>query len=444
MAATAAAGGRQDWRTAMSKTQDFGFETLQLHAGQTPDPVTGARAVPIYATAAYNFRDTEHAANLFALKEFGNIYSRIMNPTNDVLEKRVAALEGAASALATSSGQGAIHLAVTNITGAGQNIVSSTWLYGGTVNLFTHTLAKVGIETRYVDSDDPAKFAKRIDKNTRLIYIESLPNPQLRVVDLAAFAKMAHDHGVPLVVDNTVATPYLCRPIEHGADIVIHSATKYIGGHGNGIGGLLVDSGRFPWDNGRFPELTEPDPSYHGAVFYPAFKAFGAFAIKARVEGLRDYGPCLSPFNAFLFIQGLETLSLRMERHCENAVAVARHLTGHKKVSWVNYPGLPDHPSHATAKKYLGGRFGAMVGFGVKSGLEGGRRFIDALKLVSHLANIGDAKSLAIHPASTTHQQLSEVEQRASGVTPDAVRLCVGIESVKDIIADLDQALAVS
>jgi O-acetylhomoserine (thiol)-lyase len=418
-----------------------GFDTRALHAGHTPDPATGARAVPIWQTTSYVFRDTAHAARLFALEEFGNIYTRIMNPTTDVLEQRVAALEGGAAGLAFSSGMAAISATILTLAREGDEILSTTRLYGGTVTLFTTTLPRMGIRVQYVDSDEADAFASRITDRTKAVFLETIGNPKLSIPDLAAIAEAAHARGVPVIVDNTTATPALCRPIEHGCDIVVHSLTKYLGGHGNSIGGLVVDSGRFPWDGGRFPEFVEPDPSYHGLEFY---KTFGAvtFAIRARVRTLRDLGGCISPFNSFLILQGVETLGLRMARHSENALAVAKFLEKHKKVVWVLYPGLQSHPSYARAKRYLPDGASGLVGFGIKGGLEAGRRFIEALRLFSHLANIGDARSLAIHPASTTHQQLSQDEQRQAGVTPDFVRLSVGLETIDDILADLDQALA--
>jgi O-acetylhomoserine (thiol)-lyase len=434
----------------MADERSYRPETLALHAGQVPDPATKARAVPIYQTTSYVFDNSEHAARLFALQEFGNIYTRIMNPTTDVLEKRLAALDGGVGALAVSSGQAAITLAILNITRAGQNIVSTSYLYGGTYNLFQHTLAKMGIEVRFVNSSDPANVAAAIDEKTRLVYMESIGNPKNNVDDFEAIAKIAHDAGIPFVVDNTVS-PYIFRPIDHGADIVVYSLTKFLGGHGTSIGGAIVDSGRFDWSNGKFPEFTEPDPSYHGLVFWEPFglhdKAIvrgAAYIIRARVALLRDLGPCLSPFNAFLILQGIETLHLRMPRHCENALAVAQWLDKHPAVSWVNYPGLPSHPDYERAKKYLPKGCGAIIGFGIKGGLEAGKKLIDHVKLFSHLANIGDAKSLIIHPASTTHQQLSPQEQLATGVTPDFIRLSIGLEHVEDIIADLDPALAAS
>ncbi|MFO7262753.1 MAG: O-acetylhomoserine aminocarboxypropyltransferase [Bacillaceae bacterium G1] len=419
------------------------LETLAVHAGQQPDPTTGARAVPIYQTTSYAFRNTEHAANLFALKETGNIYTRIMNPTQDVFEQRVAALEGGIGALATASGQAAITYAILNIAGAGDEIVSSSSLYGGTYNLFAHTLPKIGIKVHFVDGRDPENFRRAITPRTKALYAEIIGNPRLDVPDLEAIANIAHEHGIPFIVDNTLATPYLCRPLEHGADIVVHSATKFIGGHGTSIGGIIVDGGKFPWDNGNFPGLTEPDPSYHGLSYTRDIGA-AAYIVKARVQLLRDIGAALSPFNAFLFLQGLETLHLRMERHSENALRVAQYLSEHPLVEWVHYPGLEGHESYALAKKYLPKGQGAIVTFGIRGGLEAGKRFIDALQLFSNLANVGDAKSLVIHPASTTHQQLTPEQQQSTGVTPELVRLSVGIEHVEDIIADLEQALQAS
>jgi O-acetylhomoserine (thiol)-lyase len=418
-----------------------GFDTLALHGGQKPDPTTGARAVPIYQTTSFVFKDTTHAANLFALKEFGNIYSLIMNPTWDVLEQRVAALEGGAAALVASSGQAAQTMAILNIAGAGDQIVSSASLYGGTYNLFHYTLTKLGIETAFVDPSDPENFKRAITPKTRLVYAETLGNPKNDMLDIEAVAKIAHDAGVPLMIDNTVATPYLCRPFEWGADLVVHSLTKFLGGHGNSIGGIIVDAGKFNWANGKFPELVEPDPSYHNMKFVETFGPL-AYIIKGRVQLLRDLGPALSPFNAFLILQGVETLSLRVQRHCDSALKVAQFLESHPAVNWVNYPGLSSHPTHALAKRYLRHGFGAILGFGIKGGLPAGIKFINALGLLSHLANIGDAKSLVIHPASTTHQQLSPQEQEATGVTEDFIRLSIGLENVEDILADIDQALA--
>ena len=424
------------------------LSTLALHAGQIPDPTTGARAVPIYQTTSYVFKDSDHAANLFALKEFGNIYTRIMNPTTDVFEQRIAAIEGGTGALGVASGQAATTLALLNITQVGEEIVSANNLYGGTYQLFHYTLPKLGRTVKFVDSQKPEAFRKAITPKTRAIYAETIGNPKLDVPDFEVIAKIAHDAGVPLVVDNTVGVG-LVRPIDHGADIIVDSATKYIGGHGTSIGGVIVDSGKFNWGNGKFPEFTEPDPSYHGLKYWDVFGNFPglgnvAFIIKARVQLLRDVGATLSPFNAFLFLQGLETLPLRQRQHSENALEVARHLKQQPLVNWVTYPGLPDDPNHELAAKYLKKGFGGILGFGIKGGLEAGRKFINAVKLFSHLANIGDAKSLVIHPASTTHQQLTEEEQAATGVTPDYVRLSIGIEDVEDIKADIDQALKAS
>ena len=423
--------------------------TRTLHAGQKADPTTGACAVPIYQTTSYQFRDTEHAANLFGLKELGNIYTRIMNPTTDVLEQRLAALESGSGALAHSSGQAAITAAILNIAGAGDHIVSVAQLYGGTYNLFHYTLPKLGIQVSFVDGDDPENFRKALKPNTKAFYGEGLGNPRLNIFPFAEVAKIAKEAGVPLIIDNTALSPYLNRPFEHGANVVVHSATKHIGGHGPSIGGIVVDGGNFDWGRGRFPGFTEPDMSYHGLPHWEAFKAFApagganiAFIMKMRLQFLRDVGSCLSPFNAFLLLQGLETLHLRMERHCANAMKVAQYLEAHPKVKWVNYPGLKSSRYHDLAKKYLTNGFGALVGFGVKSGLEGGTKFINGLKLHSHVANIGDARSLAIHPASTTHSQLTAEERQAAGVTDDYVRLSVGIEDVEDIIADIEQALA--
>jgi len=422
-------------------------ETIALHGGQKPDPTTNARAVPIYQTTSYVFNDTAHAARLFGLQEFGNIYTRIMNPTTDVFEQRVAQLEGGSGALAMASGQAAETLSLLNIARAGDEILSSASLYGGTYNLFHYTFPKMGIEVKFVDPKDPESFRKALTKKTKAVFAETVGNPKLDTLDFAAVSKVAHDAGIPLVVDNTMPTPFLMRPFDHGADIVIHSATKFIGGHGTSIGGIVVDSGKFDWGNGNFPEFTGPDPSYHGLKYWEIFGNFPglgnvAFIIKLRVQLLRDLGPALSPFNAFQFLLGLETLHLRMERHSANALAVGKFLEKHPNVSWVNYPGLPTHPSHALAKRYHHrGLYGAILGFGIKGGVAAGKKFIESLKLFSHLANIGDAKSLVIHPASTTHQQLTPAERLATGVTDDFVRLSVGIENVDDIIADLDQAL---
>ena len=425
------------------------LDTVAVHAGQeTPDPTTGSRAVPIYQTSSYVFRDTEHAANLFALKELGNIYTRMMNPTTDVFERRVAAIEGGTGALAVASGQAAETLALLAITQVGDEIVSANNLYGGTYQLFHYTFPKLGRTVKFVDSTKPEEFKKAINEKTRAIYAETIGNPKLDVPDFEAIAEIAHDAGIPFVVDNTVGVG-LIKPIDFGADVTVLSATKYIGGHGTSIGGVIVDSGKFKWDNGKFPEFTEPDKSYHGIKYWDAFGDFPglgnvAFIFKVRVQLLRDIGPALSPFNAFLFLQGLETLPLRQRKHSENALKVAQWLKTHKLVQWVNYPGLEDHPSHKLAAKYLKGNYGGIVGFGIKGGLEAGKRFIHSVKLLSHLANIGDAKSLVIHPASTTHQQLTREEQAATGVTEDYIRLSIGIEDAEDIIADIDQALTTS
>ncbi len=418
------------------------LDTLLLHGGQVPDPATGARAVPIYQTTSYQFKSTDHAANLFALKEFGNIYSRIMNPTNDILEKRMAAIDGGIGALAVASGQAAETIAILNIAQTGDEIVSADNLYGGTYTLFNNTLRRFGIDVNFVRSENLNNFKKAITGRTKAIYTESIGNPKLNVADLEELAKIAHQNGIPLIVDNTI-TPYLLRPIDYGVDIVVYSATKFIGGHGTSIGGIIVDSGKFDWTNGKFPLIADPDPSYHGMNFVKELKPYGniAYITKARVNLLRDLGPCLSPFNSFLFLQGLETLHLRMIRHSENALKVAQFLEKHPRVSWVNYPGLDSSPEKNLADKYLPGGAGAIVGFGIKGGLEAGKKFIDSLELISHLANIGDAKTLAIHPASTTHQQLSDEEQKSTGVTLDYIRLSVGIEDIEDIISDIKQAL---
>ena len=420
-----------------------GFSTIALHGGQPVDPATLSRAVPIYQTTSYLFKSPEHAASLFELKEAGNIYTRMTNPTWTVLEERIALLEGGAAALATSSGQAAETLAILNIANAGDHIVSSASLYGGTYNLFHYTMPKMGITATFVDPADPENFRRAITPKTRLVYAETQGNPKLDMLDIEAVANVAHSAGIPLVIDNTVPTPYLCQPIAWGADIVTHSLTKFLGGHGTSIGGIIVDSGKFDWKNGKFPSISEPDPSYHGLRFSERFGNL-AYIVKARVQLLRDLGPALSPFNAFLILQGVETLPLRMQRHCDNAMRVAQFLKCHRTVSWVNYPGLPDHPTHALSGKYLRNGFGAMLGFGIKGGKKAGTRFIGAVRLLSHLANIGDAKSLVIHPASTTHQQLTHDERLQTGVTEDFVRLSVGIEDAEDIIADIDQALAAS
>lgn len=425
----------------------YGIGTLAVHAGQeSPDPATGSRAVPIYQTASYVFKSTDHAANLFALKELGNIYTRIMNPTNDVFERRIAALEGGSGALAVASGQAAISIALLTITQVGDEIVSANNLYGGTYELFHYTFPKLGRKVIFVDSTKPEEFEKAINSKTRAIYAETIGNPKLDVPDFEKIAGIAHKAGIPFVVDNTVGIG-IVRPIDYGADIIVDSATKFINGHGNSIGGIIVDSGKFNWSNGKFPEFTQPDPSYHGLQYWDAFGNFPglgnvAFVFKARVQLLRDLGPTLSPFNAFLFLQGVETLALRQERHSENALLVAKHLQSHPAVAWVNYPGLESHPSHVLAEKYLKGKYNAILGFGIKGGLPAAKKFIESLNLLSHLANIGDSKSLVIHPASTTHQQLTAAEQAATGVTADFIRVSVGIEDVEDIIADLDQALA--
>ncbi len=424
----------------MAEERKYRIETLALHAGQTIDSDTRSRAVPIYQTTSYVFKDTEHAANLFALKEFGNIYTRLMNPTTDVLEKRLAALEGGVGGLALSSGQSAIYVSIFNICGAGGHIVSSNSLYGGTVTLFSQTFSKLGIEVTFIDPRKPENFAKAIKKNTRLIYIESVGNPKNDILQYETIADIAHKNGMPVICDNTVTTPILFRPIEYGIDIVVHSCTKFIGGHGTSIGGAIVDSGKFNWTNGRYPELTEPDPSYHGVRYVESFGEL-AYIIKARVQFLRDMGSCMSPFNAFLFLQGLETLHLRMPRHSENALKLAKWLEKQPQVTWVNYPGLPSHPDYALAKKYLSNGAGGILGFGIKGGKEAGIKFINSVKLASHLANIGDSKTLVIHPASTTHQQLSPKEQLAAGVTDDYIRVSVGTEHIDDIITDFEQSL---
>jgi O-acetylhomoserine (thiol)-lyase len=429
--------------SAQEQDRAFGFHTRSLHAGQRPDSATGARAVPIYQTTSYVFEDTAHAAALFALQRFGNIYTRIMNPTTAVFEERMASLEGGIGALGLASGQAAQMLTITSLLDNGDDLVSSSTLYGGTYTQFDVTFRRLGFNTIFVDPDDPENFRKALTPKTKLIYIETLANPRMNVVDMEAVARIAHEAKVPLVVDNTFASPYLCRPIEHGADIVIHSATKFIGGHGTSIGGIVIDSGKFPWNEGNFPQLKEPSPGYHGLRFTETFGEL-AFIIKCRVEGLRDLGPCVSPFNSFLFLQGLETLGMRMERHSSNALALAQHLTKHKAVTWVNHPGLPSSPYRELAQKYLPKGCGAIFTFGIQGGLQAGKKFIESLQLFSHLANVGDAKSLVIHPASTTHQQLSESDQQAAGVTADMVRLSVGLEDVEDLIWDLDQALAAS
>ena len=428
----------------MSEAKQQQFATLAVHAGQVPDPTTGSRAVPIYQTTSYLFQDADHAGRLFALQEFGNIYTRIMNPTTDVFEKRVAAIEGGAAALATASGQAAETLTITTLASAGEEIISTTSLYGGTYNLFHYTLPRLGIHVRFVDADDFDGIRAAVNEKTRAIYTESLGNPKLDVADIEILAKIAHENGLPLIIDNTTPSAALVRPIEYGADIVVNSATKFLGGHGTSIGGVIVDAGKFDWAaSGRFKEFTEPDPSYHGLSYVQAFGPL-SFILKARIQGLRDTGAALSPFNAFLLLQGIETLHLRMERHSQNALAVAKHLEQHPGVEWVNYPGLESSRYYTRAKKYMPSGQGAIITFGIKGGYEAGKKLIDSLELFSLLANIGDAKSLVIHPASTTHQQLSVEEQANTGVTPELVRLSVGIEDIRDIVADLDQAIEVA
>ncbi len=422
--------------------KNYNFDTLQLHAGQEPDPTTGSRAVPIYQTTSYNFRDYDHAADLFALKEPGNIYTRIMNPTSDVFEKRIAALEGGVGALAVASGSAAINYAILNIAGSGDEIVAANTLYGGTHNLFRNTLPKLGIKTVFVDPDNPENYRSAINEKTKALYVETIGNPRANVADIEAIASIAHENGLPLIVDNTFGTPYLIRPFDYGADIVVHSATKYIGGHGTSIGGVVVDSGKFDWvASGRFPEFTEPDPSYHGIV-YSRDIGDAAFITKLRVTLLRDTGACISPFNAFLLLQGLETLSLRVQRHSDNSLKIAKYLQNHHKVSYVNHPGLESSPYYDLTKKYLPKGQGAIFTFGLKAGFDGAKTFINSLNLFSLLANVADAKSLVIHPASTTHQQLSEEDMVAAGILPDMIRLSVGIEDVEDLIGDLEQALS--
>jgi OAH/OAS sulfhydrylase len=425
----------------MDDKPKYHLDTVCLHGGQKPDPVTGSRAVPIHQTTSFVFKDTEHAAGLFGLKEAGNIYTRISNPTADVVEQRVAALEGGVGALLVASGLAAEMILFTTLAKQGENIVSSSSLYGGTKTLLGVALARFGIGARFADVRDPASFEPLIDDATRAVFLETIANPSGEVPDLEAFARLAHAHGLPLVVDSTFATPILCRPFDWGADVVIHSATKFIGGHGTSIGGIIVDGGRFPWDSGRFADFVDPSPGYHGLKFWETFGA-ATFIAKCRAEGLRTLGPAPSPFNAFLFLQGLETLHLRVPRHCDNAMRTARFLKAHPKVAWVSYTGLPDHPSHELGRKYLRGGFGSIFTFGVKGGSEAGRRVIENVRLISHLANVGDAKTLILHPASTSHSQLSEEERQAAGITPDLVRLSVGVEHPDDIIADLDQALS--
>ncbi len=418
----------------------FGFNTRALHAGYAPDPTTGARAVPIYQSTSFVFEDSDHAAALFALQKFGNIYTRIMNPTTAVLEERVASLENGAAALATASGQAAQFLAISSLMQAGDHMVSASTLYGGTYTQFDVSFRKLGIDVSFVEPDDPENFRKAITPKTRCLYGETISNPRGNVLDIEKVAKIAHEHHIPLMIDNTFATPYLCRPIDYGADIVVHSLTKFMGGHGNSIGGIIVDSGRFPWAEGNFPQLTKPSPAYHGMVFTDTFGGI-AYIIRARVEGLRDMGPCISPFNSFLILQGIETLGMRMDKHNANTLAVASWLEKHKAVSWVKYPSLPSSPYAALAKKYLPKGASSVFSFGIKGGYEAGKKFINSVKMLSHLANVGDARSLVIHPASTTHQQLKAEEQEAAGVTPDLVRLSIGLEDLDDILWDLDQAL---
>src|SRR5579864_4904347 len=426
---------------ALNGNKQYGFETLSLHAGQeTADSATNARAVPIYQTTSFVFNSPEHAADLFALKQFGNIYTRIMNPTQDAFERRIAALEGGVGALAASSGQAAETLAILNIAGTGDEIVTSASLYGGTYNLFHYTLPKLGITVRFVDSRNPENFRAVINERTKVLYAETVGNPRLDTLDIRAVADIAHENGLPLMLDNTLPTPYLVQPFKYGADIIVHSATKFIGGHGTAIGGVIVDGGKFDWTSGRFPSFVEPDPSYHGLRYVEALGPIASI-IKARVQLLRDIGAATTPFNSWLFLQGLETLPLRMERHSQNALHIAEFLEGHPSVTWVSYPGLPSHPQHELARKYFTHGYGAILGFGIKGGLEAGKQLIRHIELFSHLANIGDAKSLVIHPASTTHSQLTPDEQFETGVTPDFIRLSVGLETVEDLIEDLDQAL---
>jgi O-acetylhomoserine (thiol)-lyase len=420
---------------------EFGFETLCVHAGQIPDAQTGSRAQPLYQTTSYVFDSADHAASLFNLQTFGNVYTRLSNPTTAVFEERMAAIEGGRASVATASGQAAEMVAFLNILQAGDHVVSSAKVYGGTHTMLAVNFAKLGIEATLVDPDDPENFRRALKPNTRAIFSETLGNPAINVVDLAAIAAIAHEAGVPFIVDNTAASPYLCQPFAHGADIVVHSATKFIGGHGTSMGGVVIESGKFPWDNGKFPSMTEPSQGYHGVRFYETFGDFG-FTMKARMEILRVFGPAISPFNAWLMLQGLETLPVRMQRHCENAMRVAQFLEGHAKVAWVNYPGLPGNRHHALAKRYMPKGAGSLLSFGIEGGYDAGVKFIEGLQFVSHLANIGDTKSLVIHPASTTHRQLSEEDQVKAGVPPDMVRLSIGLESIDDIVWDLDRALS--
>jgi O-acetylhomoserine (thiol)-lyase len=423
--------------------RQFGFNTRSLHHGYPPDPATGARAVPIYQSTSFVFKNSAHAASLFALREFGNIYTRIMNPTTDVLEQRIASLENGAAGLAMSSGQSAQFITINSLMETGDEMVSASTLYGGTYTQFDVSFRRMGYNVKFVDPDDPENFRKAITKKTKCLYGETISNPRGNILDIEAVAKVAHEHNLPLVIDNTFATPYLCRPIDFGCDIVVHSLTKFLGGHGNSIGGMIVDGGRFDWKKGAFPQINQPSPAYHGMNFSDVFGPI-AFIIRARVEGLRDIGSCMSPFNAFLFIQGVETLSMRMDRHIANSVAVAKFLDGHKHVTWIKYPGLPSNPYFKLAQKYMPKGAGAVFSFGLKGGYDAGRKFVDSLKLFSHLANVGDARSLVIHPASTTHQQLNAEQQAAAGVEPDMVRLSVGLEDIEDILWDLDQALTTS
>ncbi|HEV2199002.1 MAG TPA: O-acetylhomoserine aminocarboxypropyltransferase [Bryobacteraceae bacterium] len=423
--------------------RNFGFDTRSLHHGYQPDPTTGARAVPIYQSTSFVFKDSDHAARLFSLQEFGNIYTRIMNPTTDVLEQRVASLENGVAGLAMSSGQAAQFVTINGLLEPGDEIVSASTLYGGTYTQFDVSFRRLGYKTTFVEPDDPENFRKAITKKTRCLYGETISNPRGNILDIEAVAKIAHEHNLPLVIDNTFATPYLCRPIDHGADIVVHSLTKFMGGHGNSIGGMIVDGGKFDWMKAPFPQINQPSPAYHGMNLGEVFGPI-AFIIRARVEALRDFGPCMSPFNAFLFLQGVETLGLRMDRHVSNALAVARFLKAHADVTWVKYPGLPDNPYHALAKKYLPKGAGSVFSFGIKGGYEAGKKFVDSLTVFSHLANVGDARSLVIHPSSTTHQQLNAAQQKAAGVEPDMIRLSVGLEDIGDLEWDLDQALAAS
>jgi O-acetylhomoserine (thiol)-lyase len=421
--------------------RELGFNTRALHAGYDPDPCTHARAVPIYQSTSFTFDNSDHAARLFSLQEFGNIYSRIMNPTTDVLEKRVASLENGAAGLAMSSGQAAQFIAISSLMQAGDHMVSASTLYGGTYTQFDVSFRRLGFDVTFVEPDDPENFRKAITPKTKLLFGETISNPRGNVLDIEAVAAIAHQHNIPLMIDNTFATPYLCRPIDYGADIVVHSLTKFMGGHGNSIGGMIVDSGKFPWTQGNFPMLTAPSPGYHGMIFSEVFGPI-AYIIRCRVEGLRDIGPCISPFNSFLFLQGIETLGMRMDRHVANALAVAKFLESHDRVEWVRFPSLPSSPYYTIAQKYLPKGAGSVFSFGIRGGYEAGKKFIDNLKMLSHLANVGDARSLVIHPASTTHQQLSADQQKAAGVDPEMVRFSIGIEDVDDIIWDIDQALA--